>query len=569
MNWLRYALISGIALVCYLLFLQWNAFDEQRLSEKQLNEANAATLSHSEFTAQSLAEESSLPQVSENSDDLPTVVNNDIVETAAALPETTSTPSLIQVQTDSVKMYIDSFGGDIVRVELLKHLASRDNKDSGFILMNRSAESTYVAQSGLLGPNGTDKSSSERPLFTSAQSNYVMNDTDDNLVVELNTQQDGVNITKRFRFERESYLVNIDYIIENRSNTLWRAAPYGQIRRSDFDVESDVGIGMQPYLGAAITTNDKNYDKIDFDDIADETIKVEKTGGWVSMVQHYFISAWVPNQSASNAYTLRKSRGQNLYILEYLGPMTQVAPNTQATIESAFYAGPKNLRKLQEISPYLELTLDYSWLSFIAKPLFLTLEFIHGFVGNWGVAIILLTLLIKIVFFYPSAISYRSMAKMRKLQPMMADLKERFGDDRQKMSGELMKIYRKEKINPLSGCLPILMQMPVFIALYWVLMESVELRHAPFALWIEDLSVKDPIFILPLIMGATMWIQQKLNPTPPDPMQAKVMQWMPVFFTALFLMFPAGLVLYWVVNNTLSIAQQYVITRQIEKGNAA
>jgi len=559
MNWLRYALIAGICLLSYLLFLKWNEFEQRQTASQQSQEASNATLSHNDFISEPVLDEQSLPAVietSDASDDLPTLTN----EVSIVEPAQTSavTPNLISVETDSLKLLIDTFGGDIVRVELPRHLANRENDSSGFVLMNRSSESTYIAQSGLLGPNGTDKSAIERPVFSSAKSKYVLNEVDETLIVDLTFEQDKVSITKRYSFERDSYLVNVDFLIDNKSNELWRAAPYGQIRRSDFEVKSDVGIGMQPYLGAAITTDEKNYDKVSFGDIEDETMKVEKTGGWVSMVQHYFISAWVPNQKASNNFTLRKSKAQNLYILEYIGPITSVAPNSKTSIESAFYVGPK--------------TLDYSWLSFIAKPLFLALDFIHGFVGNWGVAIILLTMMIKLVFFYPSAISYRSMAKMRKmrkLQPMMAELKERFGDDRQKMSGELMKIYRKEKINPLSGCLPILMQMPVFIALYWVLMESVELRHAPFALWIQDLSVKDPYFLLPLIMGGTMWIQQKLNPTPPDPMQAKVMQLMPIFFTFLFLMFPAGLVLYWVVNNTLSITQQFIITRQIEKGDAS
>jgi len=282
------------------------------------------------------------------------------------------------------------------------------------------------------------------------------------------------------------------------------------------------------------------------------------------MIQHYFISAWIPDADKTNHFNLRKNRSSDIYLLGFTSESTTIAPNSTGSLSASFYAGPKNIRTLSAISPHLDLTIDFGWLWMIAKPLFFGLEKIHGWVGNWGIAIILLTCSIKLLFFYPSAMSYRSMAKMRKVQPLMAELKERYGDDRQKMSGELMKLYKKEKVNPMGGCLPVLLQMPVFLALYWTLMESVELRHSPFFLWIHDLSVRDPYFVLPLLMGATMWIQQKLNPTPPDPMQAKIMQMMPIFFTALFMMFPAGLVLYWVVNNTLSITQQYFITKKIE-----
>jgi YidC/Oxa1 family membrane protein insertase len=340
---------------------------------------------------------------------------------------------------------------------------------------------------------------------------------------------------------------------------------YGQIKRDSYDPNPGSAFAMKPFVGAATSTNDTNYLKLTFDDIADETLTHKKEGGWVAMVQHYFLSAWIPPQDSVNEFKLFKQQNADIYFLQFTSPAFSVAPGTTAEKSTGFYAGPKDIRTLEKISPFLDLTVDYSFLWWIAKPLFYTLDFIHGLVGNWGVAIILLTLLIKVIFFYPSAASYKSMAKMRKLQPKMADLKERLGEDRQKFSAEMMKLYRDEKVNPFGGCLPILIQMPVFLALYWVLMESVELRQAPFILWIEDLSVKDPYFVLPLIMGATMWIQQKLNPTPPDPMQAKIMQMMPIFFTFLFLFFPAGLVLYWVVNNTLSITQQYIITKNIEK----
>jgi len=567
MNWLRYALMAAIFAVGYMLFLNWNTFQDEKARS---NKTEHVITSAAEQTPQ-IPEDSGVPQAVINNasgEELPSAPQPaaSVAPTQNTAPATTS--SFITVDTDSLHVVIDRFGGDIVEVALPKHREERTENSPAFVLMQRNNEQLYYAQSGLIGQNGTDKSNSSRPLYSASADAYELREHDDSLSVDLHFQQGDVSITKRYTFKHDSHLIDIDYLIQNNSDQVWQAAPYGQIRRSSYEVKSDVGIGMQPYLGAAITTNDKNYDKVSFDDIADGIDSVSKQGGWVSMVQHYFISAWVPDQDQQNTFNMRKLSKRDLYILEYTGPNTVLQAGEQGTIHSAFYAGPKNLKVLEAISPYLDLTLDYSWLWFIAKPLFFALDFIHGFVGNWGVAIMILTLCIKVLFFYPSAMSYRSMAKMRKMQPIMADLKERFGDDRQKMSAELMKIYKKEKINPLGGCLPILMQMPVFIALYWVLMESVELRHAPFFLWIQDLSVKDPFFVLPLIMGATMWIQQKLNPTPTDPMQAKIMQYMPIGFTVLFLMFPAGLVLYWVVNNTLSITQQWIITRQIEKGDA-
>lgn len=567
MNWLRYALIAGICAVSYILFLEWNTFQEAKIAAKPVNEE---TIVSNDVATVVDTPSPALPQPSDiESDDVPSVAAPAVTNQAPSSTQSLNENRLVSVKTDSFEILIDTFGGDLIRVALSKFLAEQTEDSAPFLLMNNTTDRTYIAQSGLVGQNGTDKSGTERPFYKTELSEYTLGDDDDQLIVDLVHQDADVTITKRFTFTRDSHLIDIDYIVDNKSSQLWRAAPYGQIRRHEYKVGESVMFGMQSYLGAALTTEENNYDEVTFDDIEDGEPKTKIKGGWVSMVQHYFISAWVPDQEATNTYSFRKQNATDLFIMEYVGPLTTIEPGQQSTINSSFYAGPKDIKKLEKISPYLDLTIDYSFLSFIAKPMFYGLDYIHSKVGNWGVAIILLTLLIKIIFFYPSAMSYRSMAKMRKLQPMMADLKERFGDDKQKMSAELMKVYRKEKVNPLGGCLPILLQMPVFIALYWVLMESVELRHAPFMLWITDLSVKDPIFVLPLIMGLTMFIQQKLNPTPPDPMQAKVMQMMPIFFTVLFLFFPAGLVLYWVVNNTLSITQQYIITRQIEKTDSA
>jgi YidC/Oxa1 family membrane protein insertase len=379
----------------------------------------------------------------------------------------------------------------------------------------------------------------------------------------------NVSITKRLTLHRGSYLINVDYLIENNSAEPWQANLFGQIKRGSAPPPSATSnaMGMKPFLGVAITQPDDRFTKFTFDDLAEEPFKAQLPGGWIALIQHYFLSAWIPNPEQTQTYSARvTSSGFN--IAGFTSPALVLDPGKSGEVGARFYAGPKDQYKLKAISPYLDLSVDYGWLWWIAQPLFWLLTKIHALVGNWGVAIILLTVLIKGAFFKLSAASYRSMANMRRVQPKMVAIREQYSEDKQKQSQAMMELYKKEKINPMGGCLPILVQMPVFIGLYWMLMESVELRHAPFILWIKDLSVMDPYFVLPLLMGASMFFMQKLNPPPPDPMQAKIMQWMPIMFTFFFLWFPAGLVLYWVVNNLLSMAQQYVITRQIENAAA-
>ena len=361
----------------------------------------------------------------------------------------------------------------------------------------------------------------------------------------------------------------MDYLIDNQSTESWSGSAFGQLKRdSSGDPSSSTATGMATFLGAAYWSADSSYTKMKMGELDDEKLNEKVNGGWIAWLQHYFVSAWIPDANTQHTFsTLKDSQGN--YIVRFTSPSVSVGPGEQTTIKSQFYAGPKIQDDLKAISPGLDLTIDYGFLWWIAQPLFVVLSFIHSFVGNWGWSIILLTCLIKLIFFPLSATSYRSMANMRRVAPKLQALREQHGDDRQKMSQGMMELYKKEKINPLGGCLPILVQMPVFISLYWVLMESVEIRQAEWLGWITDLSLKDPYFILPIIMGATMFLQQQLNPTPPDPMQAKVMKMLPIVFTFFFLWFPAGLVLYWVVNNCLSIAQQWYITRQIEKGAAA
>lgn len=547
-DWIKYLLIISMVAVAFTLVAQWGDFQDNRKPQIALDQSTSLSAPLQPTTTIESNANADIPQVE--------------TEVAAVAPA--ATQKLVRVVTDNLNVLIDTQGGSIVKVALPKYLAQLKQPDP-FILLNQNEQQIYTAQSGLIGVNGTD-GNGVRPVFESTKTSYTLSKGDDKLVVDLTLNQGDVKITKRFTFARDSYLIDVAYLIDNRSSQDWKANFYAQLKRDSQPVVSDTGIGMSPYLGAAIHTDDEKYRKITFDDMEESKggIKAKVEGGWVAMVQHYFISAWIPSAETTNSYTLRHDAKSDLYYLEFTTPAVTVTSGQTGEIRASFYAGPKDVYKLEAISPYLDLTVDYGWLWFIAKPLFQFLTFIYGYIGNWGWSIIALTIVIKAIFFPLSAAQYKSMANMRKLAPLMADLKERFGDDRQKMSAEMMKLYKREKVNPMGGCLPVLVQMPVFISLYWVLMESVELRHTPFLGWIQDLSVRDPLFILPVIMGATMFLQFRLNPTPPDPTQAKVMQMMPLFMTIMFMWFPAGLVLYWVANNSISIIQQYVITRQIE-----
>lgn len=568
MDYQRYLLIGAIAVLSYMLLIEWSIFKEdistQKVTAEFQQRSQAETQPPTAIAGDSnQTVDAVIPNESEISRQ---VADADIPQIEQPKTETAiASTSLISVSTDSLVINIDPVGGDIVFAALPRHFAKLDTPDIPFVLLENSDRRTYIAQSGLIGTNGTDTSKG-RPFFSASTNSYEMADDQDSLTVDLiHTTDSGVKITKRFSFSRGSYLVDINYLIDNQTNQPWSAAMFGQLKRdnSEDPAAENSGMGMAPFLGAATTLIDEPYKKLKFDDFEDKSLKHSKEGGWIALVQHYFISAWIPNKATQNNFsTIKTNNGFN--IARFTSPAVLINPGQQGEINAQFYAGPKDQYTLEEISPGLELTVDYSWLWWIAQPLFWLLTKIYGYVGNWGVAIIGVTLLVKILFFQLNAKAYKSMASMRKVQPKLLEIRERYADDKAKQSQEMMNLYKKEGINPLGGCLPILVQMPVFIALYWVLMESVELRHAPFALWIEDLSVMDPFFVLPLIMGASMFIQQKLNPPPPDPLQAKIMQWMPVMFTFFFLFFPAGLVLYWVVNNVLSIAQQYIITKRIE-----
>jgi YidC/Oxa1 family membrane protein insertase len=559
----RSLLIGAIAVLSFMLLTKWVDFQDAKTAA--LPQDNTRLISTDPAPS---APDLPVTGVADAADDLPSMADSAPPAAAAAEANTPGT-RIVQIHTDVLQLAIDLEGGDIVELGLPKYPAELGKPDVPFIMLEQNATRTYIAQSGLIGPNGIDKDG--RPTYIAASSIYRMPDGKNELVVDLLWQDGaGVKITKRFTLQRGDYLIKVDYLVENGSANRWQANLFGQLKRDSSPppaASTPGGMGLQPFLGAAITQPDDHFTKFTFKEMAEDPFKATLPGGWIAMIQHYFLSAWIPDPAQNHNYSTRvTSAGFN--IAGFTSPALVLDPGQQGEVGAEFYAGPKDQYRLKEISPYLELSVDYGWLWWIAQPLFWLLTKIHSFVGNWGAAIILLTIVVKGAFFKLSATSYRSMANMRRVQPKMQDIREQFAEDKQKQSQAMMELYRKEKINPMGGCLPILVQMPVFIALYWTLMESVELRQAPFILWIKDLSVMDPYFVLPLLMGASMFFMQMLNPPPPDPMQAKIMKWMPVVFTFFFLWFPAGLVLYWVVNNLLSMAQQFIITRQIEAGAA-
>ena len=468
---------------------------------------------------------------------------------AAVSPAVTGA-AVVKVKTDLVVADISAQGGDLVRLELLHHHATENRKEN-FILLD--AAHRYAAQSGLIGaglPN-------HKSVWRLPAESLALKDGENELRVSLEAPVDGGGkVVKTYVFKRGSYLVDVEHALVGAAAPAGASA-YFQLTRDDKSPEGANAM-MMTFTGAAIYTDQEKFKKVEFADFGGKNKHLLQTdNGWVAMVQHYFFSAWLPASGSEREYFTRQLGGE-------LFAAGVVVPFAGDKLSVPLYSGPQEQDKLDKIAPGLSLVVDYGWLTMIAAPLFWVLEWLHKFVGNWGWAIILLTMLIKGVFFPLSAASYKSMAKMRVLTPKLTKLKEAYGDDRARMNQEMMELYKREKVNPLGGCLPILVQIPVFIALYWVLLGTVEMRGAPWLGWITDLTAKDPFFILPIIMGVTMFVQTKLNPTPPDPIQAKIMLWMPIVFTGMFLFFPSGLVLYWTVNNALSIAQQWQINRMIE-----
>ncbi|MEI8118108.1 MAG: membrane protein insertase YidC [Methylophilaceae bacterium] len=462
----------------------------------------------------------------------------------------------ISVVTDLYKADIETTGGDLRRLELLKHRAA-DNDKTNFVLLDDSAKPmTYVAQTGLIGADLP----THKAVFTTSATSYQMQPDQDALEVRLNWLSNGVSVDKIYTFHRNRYAIDVTYEIKNGSANAITPAVYYQIVHDNL---SNQGSKLMPtFTGGAYYSEETKFKKLKFADMDKEALKLSSNDGWVGLLQHYFVSAWIPKDGlVRNFYS--KKINENMYTIGSKSALATIAPGASLVVPARLFSGPQTKGDLISTAPGLEYTVDYGWLTVVASPLFWMLSKIHALVSNWGVAIILLTILIKAAFFRLSASSYRSMAQMRELAPRLESMKAKFGDDRQKMQAAMMELYKKEKINPMGGCLPILVQIPVFISLYWMLLGSVELRHAPFFGWIQDLSAIDPFYILPILMGATMIIQTRLNPKPADPLQAKVMTWMPVVFSVFFFFFPAGLVLYWLVNNVLSITQQWYINKMI------
>lgn len=493
----------------------------------------------------------------------------EVKETHKAIAATTtetkvSSSPIIHVTTDVLQVDIDTQGGNIVQIKLPGYPESLTSK-TPYTLLNNNLTTRYIAQSGLLSESGPDTSKAQA-LYKADQTQYVLTSGQKELNVKLHWQNnEGLEINKIFTFRANDYEVGVTYQIENHSNKPWEGNFYQQLLRTNVNPESTSGLSnFTTYFGAAISSPEKKFTKVSFKDMTQQNLNQTITGGWSAMIQHYFVSAWVPDKNSAYQYFSRVTP-DGLYTIGSIGPKITVAQGQKVDTSAKFYSGPAIADQLKKVAPGLDLTIDYGWFWFISVIIFWMMEKIYYVVGNWGWSIVLVTLIIKLLFYNLSAKSYRSMRDMKRIQPKINELKERFGDDKAKFTQATVELYKKEKVNPMSGCLPILIQIPVFIALYWVLIESVYLRQAPFILWIHDLSVKDPYYVLPILMGLSMLLQQRLSPPPPDPLQAKVMMAMPILFTWIFKDFPAGLMLYWFVNNTLSVLQQWFIMRTLDK----
>ncbi len=541
----RSALLIVFLFSLFMLWDGWQRFNQPPAAPAVATDATAAQSAGAQApvpTVSSAAAPSDVPQTTA------------VAQTAAA-----------RVVTDLFIADVSAEGGSIIRLELLKHHAGPES-EGNFVLLDNGGANLYHAQSGLIG----DGMPTHKTVYQLPEGELKLADGQDKVELRMTAAgPDGVAVTKVLTFNRGSYRIDTRFEIANNGSAPVAAHAYFQLLRDGKAVSAGTSM-LSTFTGPAFYTEAGKYQKVDFSDIDKGKAKfvTKAPDGWVALVQHYFVSTFVPAAGVEREFFAKKVV-DNLYTAGVIVPVQPAAPGATSTVEVPLYAGPQIQSNLDAMAPGLDHVVDYGWLKIIASPMHWVLEKLYALVGNWGWAIILLTILIKAIFFPLSAASYKSMAKLRLVTPRMQQIKERHGNDRVRMQQEMMELYKTEKINPLGGCLPILIQIPVFIALYWVLLGSVEMRNAPWIGWITDLSIKDPYFVLPIIMGVTMFVQTKLNPTPPDPIQAKVMLFLPVIFTGMFLFFPAGLVLYWTVNNILSIAQQWQITRMIESGKTA
>ncbi len=547
MKILRYALYAALVIVAITLWKAWQ-------TENIKSVANQQQVTQTQETNN---------QVTNNSYSFHENINHQVNKISSKGIYKTPSDRIIHIKTDVLDVSIDKLGGNIISADLLKY--DKTLKDNSPVkLLDQNPDKYYIAQSGLVLPN---QNIDHKPLqFTSSQNKYQLNNSDKSLVVKLIAHNpEGLAITKTYTFQPGKYAIKVAYDIKNVSNKPWVGSEFMQFTRSTTPPTSKGIMGFRSFFGVAVSSPDHPYQKYSFKKLSEKSVKQVVQGGWIAMVQHYFIGAWVPTSNVKYRY-YSKVTASGLATIGVIGPKLEIAPGKTEEISSMFYSGPKIEKRLKELSPKLWLTIDFGWLYFFSLLIFKLLKWINEIIGNWGWSIITLTILIKLAFYHLSATSYKSMAAMRKLQPKVARLKEQYVDDKQGMSKAMMGLYKKEKINPLGGCLPILIQIPVFIALYYVLLESVELRQAPFIFWIHDLAAKDPSYILPILMGISMFLQQKLSPAPPDATQAKMMMFLPVIMTVFFLNFPAGLVLYWLVNNVVSVLQQWYITKRYESG---
>ncbi|ELJ8515461.1 membrane protein insertase YidC [Vibrio cholerae] len=531
----RNILLIALALVSFLLFQQWQVAKNPAPQATQQAQSTGAAPA---------------PSFSDELDPTP-------AQNVAAKAKT------ITVSTDVLTLSIDTLGGDVVSAKLNQYSEELNSPES-FVLLQNTQGHQFIAQSGLVGPQGIDVTSNNRPAYQVSADSFTLAEGQDELRIPMTYQANGIDYTKTFILKRGSYAVDVVFDVANNSGSEATLGMYAHLRQNLLD--SGGNLAMPTYRGGAYSTSDVRYKKYSFDDMKDRNLSApnDVTVNWVAMIQHYFASAWIPRDEPQTQLYSRVIN--NLGDMGIRTPNKTIANGDKAEFEATLWVGPKLQEQMAAVAPHLDLVVDYGWLWFIAKPLHWLLSVIQSVVINWGLAIICLTFIVRGAMYPLTKAQYTSMAKMRMLQPKLQAMRERIGDDRQRMSQEMMELYKKEKVNPLGGCLPILLQMPIFIALYWALMESVELRHSPFFGWIHDLSAQDPYYILPLLMGASMFVIQKMSPTTiTDPMQQKIMTFMPVMFTFFFLWFPSGLVLYWLVSNIVTLIQQTLIYKALEK----
>lgn len=549
MDNLRTFFIFGLLIVSLLLWEAWQNDYVRPQQEQAQQTESTADVSDSQSDADDLPEMPASESAADG-EDLPEIEKVDSAQSAS---------DRIRVKTDVIDAEITTTGGDIRKLALLQYAEESDTPDEPVQFLNDSGNLFFVTQSGLRAEGDAP---THYEQYTAEKQNYALQDGQDSLEIPLTWESDnGIKVTKTYTFQRGDYEVDVAYEVENTSGEAYTAYPYAQFNRTRPQDSSGL---LYTYTGAVFSSTENEYEKVDFGDLEDRAYRRSVNTGWSAMLQHYFVAAMLPAGEQADMDLYGKSIDDTNYTAGIRYPVIQAAAGETASSSYRMYIGPKEGDRLAAAADNLDLTVDYGVLTIISKPLFIVMDWFHSLTGNWGWSIVLLTIMIKLAFYKLSAKSYRSMAAMRKLTPKLQQLKERYGDDKQKFNQAMMDLYRTEKINPLGGCLPILVQMPVFLAFYWVLVESIELRHAPFMLWIQDLTAIDPYFILPVLFGLTMWFQQKLNPMPQDPAQAMMMKVFPIVFTVFFAFFPSGLVLYWLVNNILSIAQQWYITRKMD-----